>query len=247
MGELVTLTGMILVASPVKDYDRRVEILTRERGRISAFAQGARRQGNPLSACTIPFTYGEFMLYAGRNSYNIKEGHIYKFFGDIAQDYDMLCYASYFSEMIQYLTRENVEAPQELLLLYVTVSALQTGKVPLRLIRLIFEIRLMYIQGEGMEVFRCLGCGKEDVYDIYFAKGGLICQECAKKDESLKESVPFTLSYDAKYALQYIIASSFEKLYTFDLSENVLYELEEFRRRYFARYLPHKFRTEEFL
>ena len=49
MRETVALTGMILTASPMKEYDRRVEILTRERGRISAFAQGARKVGSALS------------------------------------------------------------------------------------------------------------------------------------------------------------------------------------------------------
>ena len=40
MGEVVTLTGMILVASPMKEYDKRIELLTKERGRISAFGNG---------------------------------------------------------------------------------------------------------------------------------------------------------------------------------------------------------------
>ena len=39
--EIVTLTGMVLVSSPLKEYDKRIEILTREQGRIPAFAQGA--------------------------------------------------------------------------------------------------------------------------------------------------------------------------------------------------------------
>ena len=80
MRETVVLTGMILTASPMKEYDRRVELLTRERGRISAFAQGARRVNSALSACTIPFTFGEFTIYEGCNSYNVKSAVIQKFF-----------------------------------------------------------------------------------------------------------------------------------------------------------------------
>ena len=77
MGDVITLTGMILVAAPIKEYDKRIELLTKERGRISAFAQGARKQNSALSACTIPFTFREFQLYEGRSSYNLNYFHIF--------------------------------------------------------------------------------------------------------------------------------------------------------------------------
>ena len=135
MKDTVTLTGMVLVASPMKDYDKRVELLTKERGRISAFAQGARKPNSALSACTIPFTFGEFQLHEGRNANNISSGVIKNYFGDLAQDYDSLCYASYFSEMARHLSRENIEAGEELMLLYMTFRAIQAGKVKMPLIR----------------------------------------------------------------------------------------------------------------
>ena len=76
MAETVTFTGMILTASPMKEFDKRVEVLTKERGRISAFARGARRLNSTLSACTVPFTFGKFTFYEGRNAYNLVSGDI---------------------------------------------------------------------------------------------------------------------------------------------------------------------------
>ena len=44
MQEFVKLTGIVLKTVPIGDYDRRVVILTKERGKISAFAKGQESQ-----------------------------------------------------------------------------------------------------------------------------------------------------------------------------------------------------------
>lgn len=85
MREPINVSGMVLSVSPVGEYDKRVVILTRELGKITAFARGARRMKSPLMAVSNPFVFGEFQVYEGRDSYTLSGANIKEYFLDPAQ------------------------------------------------------------------------------------------------------------------------------------------------------------------
>ena len=100
------------------DNDRRLVILTRERGKITAFARGAKRPGSQLMGVTRPFVFGTFKLYEGRDAYNLQGADVLNYFAEIPLDMEAACYGSYFLEFADYYGRENLEATEQLLLLY---------------------------------------------------------------------------------------------------------------------------------
>ena len=148
MQEQVSVTGMILKTEPVGEYDRRVVILTRERGKIAAFARGARKQGSRLLASTNPFCFGNFRLFAGRSAYTVGEASISNYFEGLREDFTAACYGMYFLEVMDYYTRENNDEKEMLKLLYQSLRALLHQGLSNRLVRYIFEIKALKINGE---------------------------------------------------------------------------------------------------
>lgn len=146
--DFVILTGMIIKAEPLSEYDRRVVILTKERGKISAFAKGSRRPGNRLMAPTNPFSFGQFKLYAGRSSYNMLDADISNYFEELRQDYSGAYYGMYFLEICDYYTRENNDETGMLKLLYQSLRALASPSFENRLVRYVFEIKAIVLNGE---------------------------------------------------------------------------------------------------
>ncbi len=148
MQEFVCVTGMILKQTPIGEYDRRICLLTKEKGKISAFARGARKPGNRLAAATNPFSFGTFKLYAGRDSYTVSEAEIHNYFEELMTDYVGAYYGMYFAEVADYYTRENNDEREMLKLLYQSLRALCAPALPNPLVKCVFELKAIVVNGE---------------------------------------------------------------------------------------------------
>ena len=126
----IVLTGMVLSTTPVGEYDRRVVLLTKEQGKVSAFAKGSRRPNSPLVGVVNPFTFGEFTMYEGRSSYTIQSAKVINYFSELREDVLGAYYGFYFLEVANYYAREFNDELEMLKLLYQTMRALTNPHIP---------------------------------------------------------------------------------------------------------------------
>lgn len=243
----ITVTGMVLAVTSIGEYDRRVVILCRERGKIAVFARGARKPNSAFVGVTSPFSFGEFVVYEGRTSYTLVSASISNYFQELRTDVEGAYYGFYFMDLANYYAREANDETQMLKLLYQTLRAVGNPRLPNRLIRYIYELKTLCINGEAPQVFECTCCGNRGQdYVFSVKKGGVVCPECRSSgDRRITDGraiLPSTL-----YTIQYIVSSSIEKLYTFLVKEEVLEELGQIVGEYLNEYLGKHFRSLEIL
>ncbi len=239
MSDEVVLNGIVLSTGLIGEYDRRLVILTKERGKITAFAKGVRKTTNQLiSKCQL-FVMGEFTLYEGKNAYTLKNVNVKEYFHELTFDMDKYCYGSYFCEMMSYFTHEGDRATDYLNLLFVSLNALKKGLIPAKLIRLIYEIKILDVFGQGIQSYGCPICGNDKLSNVFDAhSGGVLCRNCVNKAFH-----PIHISEQALYTLQYVNGASFGSLYNFKVSDAIIGELSDICKEFMSIYIDKKFNS----
>ena len=202
MTDLTVVKGLIIKVEPIGEYDRRIVMLTDDRGKISAFAKGARRTGSKFVAATNLFCFGEFALFNGRNSYTINEAKITNYFSFLRDDFKSAYYGMYFAEIADYYCRENLNDKDMLTLMYQSLRALESDRFDNRLVRACYEIKAVSLQGE----FRGVRDNATYKADTLYALDYILKTEPAKLYSfSVKENILEELVAVGKDTVRYSI------------------------------------------
>jgi DNA repair protein RecO (recombination protein O) len=167
----------------VRDYDatsRMVTLFSREYGKLSAVAYGARRPRSELSGCTQAFVHVDLVLSSGKGSEAIKQCAIRRSFRELREDLDRMAYAALLAELVAELWPEREPEPAAFDLLLAAFSLL--GSRNARITALAAALQLLALAGFRPECELCVVCGQPLVFPARFdaAAGGGACAGCAE-------------------------------------------------------------------
>lgn len=201
MQDYVFLTGIVLKQSSSGETNRRVVLLTKERGKVVAFARGARKQGSRLMACTNTFAFGTFKCYPGKEAYSLEDAEIKNYFEELMADFEGAYYGMYFAEIADYYARENNDEKELLGLLYQSLRALTAPALSKELVRCIFECKAIAVSGEYPGAPEGRGLSDSAVYALNYIGDSRIekLYTFTVTDEVLREMKEVAQEYCARY------------------------------------------------
>ena len=240
MGQLKT-KGIVLVENNLGDYDKMLTILTPGMGKISCGAKGARRPKSLLMAGTQFLCFADYLIYKGSDTYNINSCETIEFFYNIRTDLDKYKYAVHITKIILDVTNENENSYRTLQLFLNTLYTISETDKNLDLILAIFKIRLMCILGFKPGVEKCVNCSiDEDIKYFSLRDNGFKCSSCGKSDKSCIEIAPVTVD-----AIKYITLAPAKKIFSFNVPETSIKELEIISKLYLNEKLEKEYKLED--
>lgn len=242
MGYLKT-SGLVINEINTGEADRIITIFTKNDGKLSAIARNSKKSGNRISSGTQLLCFSDFMMFKGKELYNVTSCEIICSFYELSHDIVKLTYVSHILEIVNDTVQESQNYYRVLRLLLNVLYLLSDTKKDAELIIRIFEMRLMKYLGYLPEMRTCSVCGKEHENEFFsFDKCGLICINCISNEERY-----FPISQGCKMAIKKILFSNHKDIFSFNVSDEVKMELGKISSRYLNERLEKNYEKLNFI
>jgi DNA repair protein RecO (recombination protein O) len=122
------MTGIVLKEMPLGEADKLLTVFSREQGRISVVAKGAKKPGSRFLAAASAFAYSDMELVKGRSMYVLRNANIISPFYGLREDLDVLTAAAETARLTLKVIQEDLPDPETLELLLKVLSFLEQKK-----------------------------------------------------------------------------------------------------------------------
>ena len=173
-----TTEALILSVRDMGEADRLAVIFTREHGKISTAAYGARRPRSRLAGAVQSFSQVDISLMPGRNLDTIGQCEVKRSFRELREDITLMTYAAFLAELVSELWPDRSPEPTAYDVLFGSFSLLLERNP--RLVSLAGAWQLLALAGFHPEYERCVTCGQVIAMPAFFdaCAGGGVCPVC---------------------------------------------------------------------
>ncbi len=237
----LNIQAIVLRVTDYNDRDALLTVLSREYGKLTVKARGLRRKNSPLIAPCQLLAYGEFTLFEYRGMYTINEAHSIELFTALRRDLTKLSLGTYFAQVCEVLSQEDLPNPELQALLLNSLYALSKLDLPEMQVKAAFELRSACLAGYTPDLFGCHVCGDQNPDRFDLSAGQLQCARCGGGGGIRMPVTPGILQ-----AMRYISMCDPKKLFGFSLGAENMQNLSTLTESYLCTQLERGFSALDF-
>ncbi len=239
----LTIQAIVLRVTDYNDRDALLTVLSRNHGKLTVKARGLRRKNSPLIAPCQLLAYGEFTLFEYRGQYTINEAHSIELFTALRRDLTRLSLGTYFAQVAEVISQEDLPNPELQSLLLNSLYALSRLGLPEPLVKTVFELRSACLAGYTPDLFGCHICGSQSPDRFDLSAGQLECFRCRTPGST---GIRMPVTPGILEAMRYICLCDPKKLFGFRIGDEALGQLSALTEAYLTTQLERGFSALDF-
>ena len=238
----LTIQGLVLRVVNYNDTDALLTVLSGNYGKLTVKARGLRRKNSPLVAPCQLLSFGEFTLFEYRGMYTINEAHSIELFTALRKDLGKLTLGTYFAQVAEVLSQEDMPNPELLSLVLNCLYGLSKMNEPEDKIKSVFELRSACLAGYTPDLSACRYCGCDQPDRFNIAEGMLECVSCGAHGDGLR--MPITAGI--LDAMRYICVCDSKRIFAFQTQAQTYQDLSHITESYLLTQLERGFSALDF-
>lgn len=239
----LTIQGLVLRVTPYNETDAMLTVLTRDQGKLTLKARALRRKNSPLIAPCQLLAYGEFTVFGYRGSFTINEAHSIELFQQLRKDLQKLSLGTYFAQVAEVISQEDLSNPELLSLLLNCLYAMSKLDESEAKVKAVFELRSACLAGYTPDLYSCHRCGSQspDRFDI--SEGHLECANCRYPGTG---GIRMPIDPGILDAMRYICNCDPKRLFSFSAGTQTIDTLANITESYLTTQLERGFSSLDF-
>ena len=157
---IITTEGIVLRQRKIANNRRMIVLFTKRYGKLSAGTSINEKSRSRSALALRPFTYAEYDIFKGRESYSINSASVSRSFFSIGEDVDRFMAASAFIEYLDKVLAEGEPAPKLFDLSLEFLQSVSQSKSSVDTLLFAFIFKTFRMLGVAPELGCCVDCGK---------------------------------------------------------------------------------------
>lgn len=239
MMKIECVEGIIVSETNYSESSKILNILTKEFGLIGVMSKGCRNMKSKLRGVSRKLVYGKFHIYYKKEGLSTLIGvDLLNSFSKTLMDLERISYASYLSDLVLQVVRQQDEA-DIFDLFESTLLKIEEGLNP-EVITNILRLKLLDYLGVSPSIDSCSLCGSDKaIVTLSSSQGGYICKNCYHNEGVVSEKTIKMIRL-----FYYVDIKNISKL---DVSSYVVREISQFLDDYYDRYTGLYLKSRDFI